>query len=132
MMSTMFLATVLGWYMVIFGLLMLVRHDFVKLAMTEIFAERGLYFMLAIITLILGLLIVASHNIWVMDWPVIVTLFAWFIVAGAIFRLFFSEAAHRMGKSFLKSKKKMKVMGIVFLVIGVYLLIHIYGYHIHF
>ncbi len=129
-MNTMFLATVLGWYMLIFGLLMLVRHDFVKAAMSDMLAERGLYFVFAIITLILGLLIVSSHNVWMMGWPVIVTVFGWLVVAGALFRLFFSDAAHRIGHSFLNAPMRMKVMGGVLVVVGGLLLLHVHHFHL--
>ena len=128
-MDTIFLPTVIGWYLAIFGLLMLVKHDFVKSAMEDILAQRGLYFVLAILTLVLGLLMVASHNVWMMGWPVVVTLFGWLLIIGGLLRLFFSDAAHKMGKRFLKTPMKMKIVGIVFLVIGVYLLLHVYHFH---
>ena len=81
-MDTIFLATVIGWYMVIFGLLMLIRHDYVKAAMTDILAQPGVYFVLALITVVLGLLIVASHNLWTTSWPVAITLFGWVLFIG--------------------------------------------------
>ena len=128
-METIFLATVIGWYMVIFGLLLLVKHDYVKSAMADVLAQRGLYFVLAIITVVLGLLMIASHNIWMMGWPVVVTLFGWLILIGGLFRLFCSDAAHKMGKEFLKAPMKMRIVGVVFLIIGVYLLLHVYHFH---
>lgn len=129
-MNTMFLATVLGWYMVIFGFLILVRHEFVKSAMSDILADRGLYFMFAIITLILGLLIVSSHNLWIMGWPLIVTMFGWLVVVGSIFRLFFSETVQKVGHSFINAPMKLKAMGVVFLVIGGYLVLQVHHFHL--
>ena len=128
-MNTLFLATVLGWYMVIFGLLVLIRHEFVKAAMTDILESRGLYFMVAIMTLLLGLLIVSSHNIWMMGWPVIITVFGWLVVVGGVSRLFFSEAVHHMAHEFLKAPMKMKVMGAILVVVGGYLLLHVHHFH---
>ena len=129
-MNTMFLSTVLGWYMVIFGLLILVRHEFVKSAMADILADRGLYFMIAIITLLLGLLIVSSHNLWIMGWPLIITVFGWLLVVGGIFRLFFSETVHKIAHSFLNAPMKMKAMGVFFLVIGGYLVLQMHHFHL--
>ena len=128
-MDTIFLATVIGWYMVIFGLLMLIRHDYVKAAMTDILAQPGVYFVLALITVVLGLLIVASHNLWTTSWPVAITLFGWVLFIGGLFRLFFSEAVHKMWKECLKIQMKLKIMGVLFLIFGVYLLIHVYHFH---
>ena len=128
-MDTIFLATVIGWYMVIFGLLMLVKHDYVRGAMMDVLAHSGLYFVLAIITLILGLLIVASHNLWTTDWPVAFTLFGWVLFIGGIFRLFFSDAVHTMWKKCLKIPMKMNIIGVLFVIYGVYLLFHVYYFH---
>lgn len=74
-MATFYLAAVIGWYLVIVSLFLLFRHEAVNAAMSEIISQRGLLFILAIITIILGLLMVVGHNVWVMGWPVVVTLF---------------------------------------------------------
>lgn len=128
-MDTIFLATVIGWYMVIFGLLVLVKHDYVKTAMTDVLSQPGLYFVLAILTLILGLLIVVSHNLWTTGWPVAVTIFGWALLIGGLIRLLFADAVQNMGKRCLKIPMKMNVMGVLFLIFGVYLLLHVYHFH---
>lgn len=128
-MATLFLATVIGWYMVIFSLLMLCRHEHVKSVMTDIMANRGMFFILAIMTFVLGLLMVASHNIWVMGWPVIITIFSWLVLISGIIRLFFPDKAPTMGRSFINEPMRMNIAAIVFLLIGVYLLSHVYYFH---
>jgi hypothetical protein len=125
MIST-YLATVLGWYLVIISLFFLCRHEQVKAIALDIFAQRGLFFVVAIITLILGLLMVASHNIWVMGWPVIVTLFAWLTLLSGILRLVCPEAAMRMGRNFIEHPTRMKVTAVVLLIIGLFLLWQVY------
>ncbi|MCX7116997.1 MAG: hypothetical protein NTW94_03665 [Legionellales bacterium] len=124
-MNTVYLATVLGWYMVVFGLLLSVKHVETKAAMEDVLAHRGQYFMLAIMTLLLGLLLVVSHNLWIMAWPVVVTVFAWLVLLGGVFRLFFPAASIKMGQDFLRHPMKMKVMGVVFLLVGIFLLYHV-------
>lgn len=104
-MNTMFLATVVGWYMVIFGLLMLSRQELMTSVFSEIMAQKSLFFMLAFITLLVGLLLVASHNIWVMDWPVSLTVFGWCILGGALIRLFFLEFMLKAGRSFKQTNE---------------------------
>ena len=79
-MLTTFLATVIGWYMVTFSLLILFKHKHIKSVMTDIIAHPGQFFILALITFILGLLVVVSHNIWVNSWPVSITIFGWIVL----------------------------------------------------
>lgn len=125
-MATTFLATVIGWYMVVFSFLILFRHEHVKSAVSDIMANRGLFFILAIMTFILGLLMVASHNIWVMGWPVIITVLSWLVLVSGIVRLFFPDDAPRMGRAFLKEPMRLNIAAIVILLIGLYLLSHVY------
>ncbi len=40
-----------------------------------------------------GLAIVRAHNVWAWGWPVLLTLVGWFLVAGGLARMFFTEAA---------------------------------------
>ena len=129
-MATTFLATVIGWYMVTFSLLMLFRHEHVKSVVIDIMASRGLFFILAILTFVLGLLMVASHNIWVMGWPVIITLISWLVLVSGIIRLFFPDEAPKMGRAFLNEPMRMNIAAVVFLLIGLYLLSHVYYFQL--
>jgi len=125
-MISLFLATVIGWYLVITSVLLLFRHDTLKLAMADILSQRGLFMIVAIMTLILGLLLVVSHNIWVVGWPVVITLFAWLVLLSGLFRLFLPDTAMRVGQGFLRHPIKMKIVGVVFLIIGLFLLYMVY------
>ncbi|WP_242602154.1 hypothetical protein [Legionella nagasakiensis] len=126
MMTTIFLATVIGWYLVIMSLLLIFKQEIIRPVMSEIMAHRALLFILAVITLILGLLLVVSHNVWVVGWPVVVTLLAWLVLLSGLIRLFFPEVATKMGHAFLEHPARITVVGVVFLVIGVFLLFSAY------
>ena len=82
--SSIFLAQVIGWYFVIISLFLLGRRQAMKSLVGDILADRALMFFIALITLILGLLLVVSHNLWVMGWPVIITLVAWLVLISGI------------------------------------------------
>ncbi len=42
--------------------------------------QRGVLLLNAIITPIIGILLVVSHNLWVADWRVVITIIAWLIL----------------------------------------------------
>lgn len=125
-MNTMFLATVIGWYLVIVSLFTLFRYEHVKLVTAEILEQRGLFFIVAIITLILGLLMVVSHNIWVMGWPVVITIISWLVLVSGLIRLLCPDTSHKMAQTFMNHPVRMKIATFVFLVIGLILLFHVY------
>lgn len=126
-MVTMFLANVIAWYFIIMGLLLLIRTDRVRDAMEQIMTQPGLFFVVGLFTLILGLLMVISHNLWVTGWPAIITLFSWLVLISGIIRLFAPELAVRMSHSFLNNPGYLKIAGIFSLIIGFILLLNIYA-----
>ena len=49
-------------------------------------------FLNGMLLFIAGISILRDHNLWVRDWPVVITLVGWFGVLGGLFRVFFPEA----------------------------------------
>lgn len=125
-MTTLFLATVIGWYLVIVSLYSLFQYEQLKSVAAEIMGQRGLFFVLAIMTLILGLLLVTSHNIWVMSWSVVITIFSWLVLISGVIRMFCPDTANKMRQSFLNNPVKMKIASVVSLLVGLFLLFHVY------
>ena len=125
-MNTTFLATVNGCYLIIFSLFLLFRHTLVKSIMGDILAQRGLFFLMAIITVILGLLMVVSHNVWVNDWSVAVTIFAWAKLIGGVIRLFCPEMVMKGGTAFMNHPFRLKIFSGLLLILGLFLLFHVY------
>lgn len=48
-----------------------------KSILDDLTSSRALSFTLGFISLILGVLLVQYHNIWVKDWPVLITIIGW-------------------------------------------------------
>ncbi len=129
-MDTLFLATVMGWYLVVMSILLFFRHERIKLVMADVISHRDLFFVIAIITFILGLLMVVSHNVWVMGWPVFITLLSWLVLISGVIRLFFPEMAMKTGRSFLKRSSHLQIAAVLFFILGLFLLLHVYHTHL--
>lgn len=125
-MNTIYLATVIGWYLVIISLFLLLRHEQVKSIITDVVAHQGLFFIVAVITLIMGLLMVAGHNVWVVGWPVVITLFSWLVLITGIIRLICADSAKKMASSFTTQPHGIQIAGVIFLIIGLFLLFKVY------
>lgn len=123
---TYFLATVMGWYLVIVSLLLLLRHDLVLQAMKEIAGHHAIMLVVGVFTLIIGLLLVASHNFWLMDWPVVITIFAWLVLISGIVRLFFPERVYKIWNNTMNKSQKLMISGVITLIIGLFLLYKVY------
>lgn len=118
---SIFLAKIIGLYLIITGIFTFVRYNLLEKIITDISNQRGSLFFMAILTLIMGLLLVVSHNIWVSDWRIIITLIGWLTLIGGLVRLFFLDEMRRMTDWWLKNKSAMLVLTGIFFLLGCYL-----------
>lgn len=51
-----------------------------------------LIYLSGVLLFVAGLAIVRSHNIWVLHWPVVITLLGWLGIALGVLRMFFPQA----------------------------------------
>ena len=119
---SIFLAKVIGLYFVILSLFVLIRSKVMNEVIQEVTSNPGMMFLMAVVTLILGIMLIVSHNIWVADWRVIITVLGWLIFVGGIVRLFFINSAKKIGEWWSRHRGFMMFMMVVYLIIGLYLL----------
>lgn len=118
---SIFLAQVIGCYLFLVSLAMLVQQQRFKKLIGDFLSHATLIGISSSICLATGLLIVVSHNIWLNDWPVVVTLVGWFVLLQGIMRLFFPDAFVKMMKDSLARVPYMVVCW-VRLLVGLYLI----------
>lgn len=123
--TSIFLARVLGLYCFIVSMVLFYNRQSVKAMIMEMVSQRAVFFLVAIITLIFGILLVVSHNIWVLGWPVVITLMAWVALLSGVIRLAFPDYIQkRIGMWPLE--RVVTGGAIVMLIIGIFLLYHGY------
>ena len=95
-----FLAKVMGLYLVLVVLAVAMnRKEYLKM-LPRFIKNRSMSMFAGVFTLILGLLVVVSHNTWNSDWTVLVTLTGWLTLIKGVMYLFFPDAIARLGKKF--------------------------------
>ena len=88
---SIFLAKVLGLYLLIVpAAVLLNRKQFAELA-KEFVANPAIVFLSGLLALILGLLMVVSHNVWTADWRAVITFIGWLTLAKGVVRILFPE-----------------------------------------
>jgi hypothetical protein len=87
----------------------------------EFIVSRPLLFLSGLLTLIGGLAIVNTHNVWQGGWPVIITVFGWLAVIGGAARMLFPQTVIGMGERMLGNKTYLTGAGIVEGLIGLWL-----------
>lgn len=114
-------AKVIGPMMLILGLSLALNHAaFVKMA-KDFMKSPALIFLAGFITLLMGVIVVAFHNVWVAGWPVIVTILGWVMVAAGIVRMNFTDRLKKMGEGMLKNYALMMGAALLYIALGAYL-----------
>lgn len=94
--TSIFLAKVIGLTGVLSTLAVLIRYK-AYLAMEEDAAKRPvIVYFSGFLILILGVLLVVSHQIWTADWRVVITITGWLILLKGLGRIFFPEAVNEL------------------------------------
>ena len=70
---------------------LLVRQDSWRAMASDFIGSRPLVFLTGFLTLLGGLALVNTHNVWEAGWPVIITILGWLSVIGGVARMLFPE-----------------------------------------
>ncbi len=100
--------------MLVAGLAVMLRHEDVEKMVKNMKKNYLTVFMFGFVALIMGLLIVVSHNIWALDWPVAVTLIGWLVVLKGLVIIFFSGKYNHFQKIVSKTWMVFLMSGISF------------------
>ena len=118
---SIFLAQVIGIYLFLVSLAMLVHQQHGKKVIHEFLANHSLIALSGGLSLMIGLLLVVSHNIWVAKWPVVITIIGWLTLIQGCARIFIPDAFVKFMKD-LTHNKGYLLMSWIWLLVGLYLI----------
>jgi hypothetical protein len=101
MATSIFLARLIGPVMALVGVSVLANEAAFRKLAQEFLRSPALIFLSGMILMPAGLAVVLSHNVWVANWPVIITLLGWIAVISGAVRVFAPDRATKLGKNFL-------------------------------
>jgi hypothetical protein len=123
---SIFLAKAIGLYCFIVGFGLLVNGKKIRPLLHETVDNYALSFVSGFIALILGVLLVTSHNIWVADWRVVITIVAWTSLMKGIILVAFTEATLDASQKWVKNDFAYYLSAVFILLVGIFLLYHGY------
>lgn len=119
--SSLLLAKVIGFYFLVISLLVAVKFKRLQKVVSYFFLQPALIYLGGISTLFLGILLLTVHWVWVVAWPVLITLTGAALVIKGIMLLFFPESLERIYAQTVPSSV-WGLAAIIYLVIAVILL----------
>ena len=118
---SIFLAKVVGLYLLIIGLGMLINIKEFEPLIRQAMKDKLLIFLSGTMALLLGLLVVLSHNVWTPDWRGLITLLGWLTLLKGLMRVLLPSVAEQIRDSVMKSKNVLTVMATILAFVGLYL-----------
>lgn len=98
-----FLSKVIGIYLVLIsGAMFFNMHQF-NVYLTKLLYDEPLMFSMGFFTLIIGILMVVSHNIWQPRWTIIITLLSWLTLFKGLSMILFPHATDNLTTLFIQS-----------------------------
>jgi hypothetical protein len=124
--TSIFLAKLIGPFFLVVGLSLLVNQAQFRLMVDEFMRSPALVFLTGLMILPVGLAIVLSHNVWVGDWRVLITILGWLSIVSGALRLLAPKRALDLGRRLYAKPNVLIVSAAIWLIIGAILCF--YGY----
>ena len=109
---TAFFARLWGAFFVVFGILSFVANQLGRtIEMTD---DKAFVVSTGYITLLMGLVTVLLHNVWVWDWPLVVTVLGWSTTIKGIVKIGWPDFIHRQAQRFKRAQSLSAAFLVVF------------------
>ena len=126
MQTSIFLAKLIGPVMLAAAIGLLLNQASYRAMARDFLDSPPLIYVSGVLVMTAGLAIVLYHNVWALDWRVIITLFGWMGLIGGAIRIICFGWVKRVGEAMLDKPLTMTIGGVGWLIIAAVLCF--YGY----
>ncbi len=119
--TSLFLAKLIGPTLAVIGASILLNPKQFQAIAKEFMRNPALVFIIGHIALPAGIATVLVHNLWVKDWPVIITIFGWLAIIGGALRILAPQRMMNTGRKALKNPNTLIIAGSFWLLLGIVL-----------
>jgi len=113
---SIFFARLWGSFFIVFGALFIITKQLGKtIEMTD---DKAFVISTGYITFLMGLVTVILHNVWELNWKIVITLLGWSTLIKGISKIGFPELIHKQAQRF---KKNQWVSAVILILLGAFL-----------
>jgi uncharacterized membrane protein len=124
--TSIFIAKLLGPIYILVGIALLIRAQMFRTILQEFIRNPALVYLAGVLGLLGGLAVVLTHNVWVLDWRIIITLVGWVTVVRAVVTIFQPQQIVALGSKILERRGIFIAAAVMNLIIG--LVLSYFGY----
>jgi hypothetical protein len=118
MQTSLFIAKLLGPMLLVVGVALLTRPEAFRALLREFIASGVLLYMAGFFGLLGGLALLLTHNVWALDWRLLITLIGWASLVRALVTIFWPQWIVSIGAMLIERKGAFPVAAAFDLVIG--------------
>jgi hypothetical protein len=118
---TIWISKFLGPIILVPSIPMIVTPTSLQATTRRSLADSPLTLISGILAMTAGLSIVNTHNVWVLNWPVIVTLFGWALILSGASKIIAPRAVIHIGGAMIGHRTMMRIVGAFWALLGVFL-----------
>lgn len=121
------LAKILGFYFLALGLAFFINIDRFRGIYRQVIRDENFLLMGAMLALLIGAVIVSLHNVWVIGWPLIITLLGWWSLIKGFAYFAYPDSIKYF--SFLENQSNLfyRIVSLAYAILGLFLLYKGYG-----
>ncbi|MBU1924127.1 MAG: hypothetical protein KJ710_07740, partial [Candidatus Omnitrophica bacterium] len=86
--------------------------------MEDFFKNAALLFFSGLFALVIGVVIILTHNVWVANWTVIITIIGWLALIKGIWIIVFPNTVPKFIQAYKKNENLLMVNPVVMLILG--------------
>jgi hypothetical protein len=121
-----FIAGLVGPVLVTVAVSLFVNQSHMAEMMDQFAKNWALVFIAGIMTLVAGLAIVQTHNVWNGGWPTVITVLGWLAVIGGVARIVLPREMADLGVRFAAHPRGAIVAAVIPFILGVFLSLKAY------
>lgn len=118
---SIWIAKFMGPIILALGIPMVVAPQDLLKTSKKFLSDSPLILVSGVLAMTAGLAIVNTHNIWILDWPVIITFFGWALVIGGAIRVISPRLVDIVGSAMMKFDSMARIAGVFWVILGLFL-----------
>jgi len=126
MSTSVFIARLLGPMFVLVGIALPLKTKMFQAILREFIGSPTLLYLAGFFGLLGGIALVLVHNVWVLDWRILITLLGWVTLVRAVVTIFRPDLIAAAGSKILTSRSIFMAAAAINLLIG--LILSYFGY----
>ena len=116
--TSVFIAKIFGLCYLIMGAGFLFNRKAFQQVMEDFCKNAAVVFYGGLLALVIGVVIILTHNVWVTNWTVMITIIGWLALIKGIWIIVFPNTVPKLMQVYKKNKNLLIVNPIVMLILG--------------